>query len=198
MPRHPPCALHSLSHTPPTQPTTRNTAHRPHKKRDPTTPPHRDTAKPHQSQQTTTDDESDMAVHTTHYKDARVHYPDLKQQPHTRTNAPPSDETSSSRVRQAPRTRTEAPDTPTALTLRAGSRLILQNPNSVSPTPGLPRRSPHPSTHPHRMSTQPTRKRQEEETRMSMIPLVSHHHALAPRHHSTVAEARAQVGVCAP
>src|SRR3954451_5096175 len=112
MPRHPPCALHSLSHTPPTQPTTRNTAHRPHKKRDPTTPPHRDTAKPHQSQQTTTDDESDMAVHTTHYKDARVHYPDLKQQPHTRTNAPPSDETSSSRVRQAPRTRTEAPDTP--------------------------------------------------------------------------------------
>src|SRR4051794_30888410 len=25
-----------------------------------------------------------QAVHTTHYKDARVHYPDLKQQPHTR------------------------------------------------------------------------------------------------------------------
>src|SRR6476660_9828687 len=26
---------------------------------------------------------SGQAVHTTHYKDARVHYPDLKQQPHT-------------------------------------------------------------------------------------------------------------------
>src|SRR3954451_23029622 len=102
MPRHPPCALHSLSHTPPTQPTTSDQPTNPTKK-DPTTPPHRDTAKPHQSQQTTTDDESDMAVHTTHYKDARVHYPDLKQQPHTRTNAPPSDETSSSRVRQAPK-----------------------------------------------------------------------------------------------
>src|SRR4051794_16338773 len=90
------------------------------------------------------------------------------------------------------------PQTPHRTHTRGGSRLILQNPNSVSPTPGLPRRSPHPSTHPHRASTQPTRKRQEEETRMSMIPLVSHHHALAPRHHSTVAEARAQVGVCAP
>src|SRR3954463_10881668 len=89
---HPPNPTHHPQHSPPTP-----------QKRDPTTPPHRDTAKPHQSQQTTTDDESDMAVHTTHYKDARVHYPDLKQQPHTRTHAPPSDETSSSRALQAPK-----------------------------------------------------------------------------------------------
>src|SRR3954465_6443111 len=80
-PAHPP---HKKStHPPPSDPPTNPT------KKDPPTPPHRDTAKPHQSQQTTTDDESDMAVHTTHYKDARVHYPDLKQQPHTRTHAPP-------------------------------------------------------------------------------------------------------------
>jgi hypothetical protein len=40
------------------------------------------------TRQRVTTDESDMAVHTTHYKDARVHYPDLKQQPHTATTPP--------------------------------------------------------------------------------------------------------------
>ena len=70
MPRHPPCALHSLSHTPPTQP------HTPGQAKSPT----RKTA------QDSTDSPNTcggQAVHTTHYKDARVHYPDLKQQPHT-------------------------------------------------------------------------------------------------------------------
>src|SRR6478752_7515750 len=33
---------------------------------------------------------SGQAVHTTHYKDARVHYPDLKQQPHTSQTRPAS------------------------------------------------------------------------------------------------------------
>jgi len=37
---------------------------------------------------TANEDEPDVAVHTTHYKDARVHYPDLKQQPHTHPHAP--------------------------------------------------------------------------------------------------------------
>jgi hypothetical protein len=37
MPRHPPCALHSLSHTPPTQPT--HTTHHPAPRQNPHTPP---------------------------------------------------------------------------------------------------------------------------------------------------------------
>ena len=37
MPRHPPCALHSLSHTPPTQPTPTNRPH--HRHRQKKTPP---------------------------------------------------------------------------------------------------------------------------------------------------------------
>ena len=76
MPRHPPCALHSLSHTPPTQPTPTN------QQKDPTRPPKK-RATSEASRKSLTEDESDVAVHTTHYKDARVHYPDLKQQPHT-------------------------------------------------------------------------------------------------------------------
>jgi hypothetical protein len=79
MPRHPPCALHSLSHTPPTQPTTQQpeTQQGPHPH-----PPKGGTSKA-LNRFPATDDGPDVAVHTTHYKDARVHYPDLKQQPHT-------------------------------------------------------------------------------------------------------------------
>jgi hypothetical protein len=51
--------------------------------------------------------------------DARVHYPDLKQQPHTRHHTPTHAPTS--RVPKPNRTR---PNT-------SSSRLILQNPNSV-------------------------------------------------------------------
>jgi len=46
-----------------------------------------------------------MAVHTTHYKDARVHYPDLKQQPHTQNHTHPH-------RRTQPRARTNDTDTP--------------------------------------------------------------------------------------
>ena len=61
MPRHPPCALHSLSHTPPTQPT------HPATKNDPTPTPHN--RKPQRSRKKShNEDEPDMAVHTTHYK----------------------------------------------------------------------------------------------------------------------------------
>jgi hypothetical protein len=73
-----------LSHTPPTQPTTKTTTaqqKRPHP--DPHREPKRSHSMPNHAR---TNDEPDVAVHTTHYKDARVHYPDLKQQPHTRTH----------------------------------------------------------------------------------------------------------------
>ena len=68
MPRHPPCALHSLSHTPPTQP-------------HPTNPQPAQARTAHTRR--TQPGGIRQAMHTTHYKDARVHYPDLKQQPHT-------------------------------------------------------------------------------------------------------------------
>ena len=68
---------HTTNPTHPPRPAT-NT-----KKTPPTTPNREPQAKPSPVSKPTTKDESDVAVHTTHYKDARVHYPDLKQQPHT-------------------------------------------------------------------------------------------------------------------
>jgi hypothetical protein len=139
MPRHPPCALHSLSHTPPTQPTTN-----PHKKRPHHTPLSTgDTAKP---QTMLVDDESDVAVHTTHYKDARVHYPDLKQQPHTyqphtsqRRPAGRAQET------QTPPSRRPRPGALRDRVTAACVGLISQNPNSVPP-PLVHQAEPHPPT----------------------------------------------------
>jgi hypothetical protein len=66
-----------------------------------------------------------------HYKDARVHYPDLKQQPHT---TPPTPITGTDRHGREPR-----------------HHLMPQNPNSApSPTPAPPRplctRTPGPTT----------------------------------------------------
>jgi hypothetical protein len=82
MPRHPPCALHSLSHTPPTQPT-----HHPTHTTTPHTTPHKQGS----NAQGITHAEQQRAhqagdAHSTQLQrnfDARVHYPDLKQQPHT-------------------------------------------------------------------------------------------------------------------
>ena len=63
MPRHPPCALHSL---PP--PTPHHT--HPQSQADRSAPKAGNKTSPRSSA-------------AAHYKDARVHYPDLKQQPHT-------------------------------------------------------------------------------------------------------------------
>ena len=87
-----------------------------------------------QSQKPITDDEPDVAVHTTHYKDARVHYPDLKQQPHTRTTPTHSDtaaRTTAGHRKQTSSSREPKPQTPP--TGHQGGGLILQNPNSVPP-----------------------------------------------------------------
>jgi hypothetical protein len=97
MPRHPPCALHSLSHTPPTPPphhptTTRQVGTRlvMHTYNTPQKNTH--------THPTITKQACKNNNHTHHHrqtrrrhtgaKDARVHYPDLKQQPHTPGSGP--------------------------------------------------------------------------------------------------------------
>ena len=69
-----------------------------------------------------------MAVHTTHYKDARVHYPDLKQQPHTDTRPAHADPDSAG----SPPGTKPGPKPQTTPRYREGG-LIPQNPNSVPP-----------------------------------------------------------------
>jgi hypothetical protein len=122
MPRHPPCALHSLSHTPPTQPTGGHHHPTDNKRPHRPTPTREADGRAHHrhTRQRVTTDESDMAVHTTHYKDARVHYPDLKQQPHTATTPPsrrgpqpagfPSDRSPNRSPRHTPRLTGRTPD----------------------------------------------------------------------------------------
>ena len=67
---------------------TTNPTHHHKPRKDPTRPHPHHRQKTSKAQKPITNDEPDMAVHTTHYKDARVHYPDLKQQPHTRPHPP--------------------------------------------------------------------------------------------------------------
>src|SRR3954453_19559024 len=62
-----------------------------------------------------------QAVHTTHYKDARVHYPDLKQQPHTPTAARIT-RTQLEPVFPGLTARTEAPDTSPSPSSQHGTR----------------------------------------------------------------------------
>src|SRR5690242_12457347 len=89
-------------------------------------------------------DGPDMAVHTTHYKDARVHYPDLKQQPHTGPTTPTQGATEPARYVLVPKPQTtpRPPTTPTTPAReeldgtdgqKTHGRLIPQNPNSVPP-----------------------------------------------------------------
>src|SRR6476661_2571508 len=61
---------HTTNPTHPDQPTKKETPPHP-------TPPKKKGEGPAEPQPSTSHDEPDMAVHTTHYKDARVHYPDL-------------------------------------------------------------------------------------------------------------------------
>ena len=156
MPRHPPCALHSLSHTPPTQPPhqtpqhtgnpapgTRQAMHTLHKKHD--TPQRTTHTRHNHSGHATTNKTIRPTTHPPKHKgntglqDARVHYPDLKQQPHTTPTTTHTGHTPASRVRRG----TEAQPHPTAVppahagtsASRAAGRLILQNPNSVSVRP---------------------------------------------------------------
>ena len=96
--------------------------------------------KPQRGQEVTTEDEPDKAVHTTHYKDARVHYPELKQQPHT-------DRSPLTRTPAQPGSwnRVTAPHPPHHPTPHQGADqpdkrtgLIPQNPNSVPPPTDAP------------------------------------------------------------
>jgi hypothetical protein len=149
MPRHPPCALHSLSHTPPTQPQppiqqlvpgrrctqhatkephtppTINTRHREmcaYKQKE-THPTHQTPAHPHKQTH------GDRYGSTGASQDARVHYPDLKQQPHTHTHTPHGAPAQARHRSRSPRT--PPPPAPNRDRTRVDG-LILQNPNSVS------------------------------------------------------------------
>jgi hypothetical protein len=143
MPRHPPCALHSLSHTPPTQPT----HHHPHQKTQkphtpptPTTPTNRGRHKGRRRtrhQHNPTQKQRQRAhqaggAHSTQLQrkfDARVHYPDLKQQPHTSTTASTS--------LQTPATGRE-PTTPSDHTPRKRGRVHRGQTGAEQPTPTPP------------------------------------------------------------
>src|SRR4051812_20679218 len=94
MPRHPPCALHSLSHTPPT-PTTHPQADgrgrrcTQHATKEPHTRPHNHRARCAKNKKKHTHPtRTNRSRGTGASPDARVHYPDLKQQPHTRHRRP--------------------------------------------------------------------------------------------------------------
>jgi hypothetical protein len=170
MPRHPPHALHSLSHTPPTQPP-HHTGQPPNNSNQPPAPGpdwrcthftqnmtcHKEPTHPPQSERACHNKQSDPP-HThqkwayTGLKDARVHYPDLKQQPHTTPDPSPTGTDRRSRVscslvpKPQPPPNTGQPGPPplarvdpagdpnrspvTGDPWRVG--LILQNPNSVS------------------------------------------------------------------
>ena len=123
MPRHPPCALHSLSHTPPTQPTPTNN------KKTPPDPPKRATAKPRKSL-TKMNQTWQCTQHTTKMLASTIQISNNNPTPEPH---PPPRQTRSSRVHRA-KTRTEAPDSsPTLTSQEEDHGLILQNPNSVPP-----------------------------------------------------------------
>src|SRR3954452_3516530 len=94
MPRHPPCALHSLSHTttphhPPTGGRTRQAMHTTrHKRTTHPTPQSQGQVRKKQKETHHTHTPENNRVRPGASPDARVHYPDLKQQPHTRHRRP--------------------------------------------------------------------------------------------------------------
>ncbi len=143
--------------------------------KDPTHPPPKGgtsralTQKP--SHQT---DEPDVAVHTTHYKDARVHYPDLKQQPHTRPHATTRRRTSRpgswNRSPRHTHPQGSLPGTP---------GLIPQNPNSVPP----PTRHEDSDRDSDRDTEEPPKQTPKERAGKSMIPLVNTTMGRTPRDH---------------
>ena len=83
------------------------------------TTPHPPTIKSrHDTPATSIKSQSQAPLAAAHYKDARVHYPDLKQQPHT-------SQPRASHSNTGPAGQLKPPT----------SRLMLQNPNSVPPHP---------------------------------------------------------------
>ena len=133
------CPSQLVTHTTnPTHPHQPPATQRPHP-----TPPQKGRTSGAQMKPTANEDEPDVAVHTTHYKDARVHYPDLKQQPHTDPGSPPHVDPGTGR---ALGTESQPPPPPTrSLPRGPASGLIPQNPNSVPP----------PTRHQHRDTNQP-------------------------------------------
>ena len=107
MPRHPPCALHSLSHKHSTKTT---------KTHNPTTPTIKEAAGPLQKQKTTTNQRLSP--------DARVHYPHVKHPTH---QPPPSPTTGRTRER---RHRTTQPTPPLT---EQDTGLIPQGPTACHP-----------------------------------------------------------------
>ena len=128
MPRHPPCALHSLSHKHNTTTTTTKTRTDTHTPDHP--PPPKDEGRP-------------SGALTASVQDARVHYADLKQQthqyhPHTHPRAGAARRPEDSDHRTHPR------DSPQA---ERASGSILQDPTvCLTPTPPAtaPGSTPHP------------------------------------------------------
>ena len=119
------CHTHHQPNPPDNHTTTGTDNKRPHQ---PTPTQEAEGRAPHRHTKKVTTDESDMAVHTTHYKDARVHYPDLKQQPHTATTPPPGRDRNRSGPPGRSPNRSPGPSSPLQ-----GGRPIPQNPNSVPP-----------------------------------------------------------------
>ena len=118
-----------------------------------------------------TEDEPGVAVHTTHYKDARVHYPDLKQQPHTS----PTHTSRASRSRPGSRYRSPRHTHPQGISPPGTRGPDSSEPQQCAPTPlrrGL-----------RRDSEETPKRLRRERAGKSMIPLVRHHHAPTTLNH---------------
>ena len=124
MPRHPPCALHSLPHTTNTTPHPTHQTHRAHTARQtPTTPRKRVAAR---------------YMHNSNcYKDARVHYEKTKHPAQQPTHPSITRKTS-----QTAGTRNPHHPPPPRNGSRTGARVRPQNPNSVPPHTQRPHRGP--------------------------------------------------------
>jgi hypothetical protein len=149
-----------------------------------THPPPNQEAGMHNKQQTQTT-HPHTPVHTGHTQagrsDARVHYPDLKQQPHTTPTRPHR----STQARPGPDSSHRSPNQPLhhpgqARAPQQRGRLIPQNPNSVSadnhtPAPRTPRQKPQqgpPGTGEHGwfVSTSPNSTSRHHTTRTGTAP----------------------------
>ena len=136
MPRHPPCALHSLSQQ--RQDNTQKT-HQPTPQSKEQASTQNDTTSQGTARRafaTTSTNTPQKRVLTDQLQDARVHYADLKQQPHQHPPHPtPTTPTGTTRAHRHERQR-EDQKQPTPPPPASGGRLILQDPTvCLTPSP---------------------------------------------------------------